>query len=162
MGPQSCAGLRCRECAHGQRCIQSAPRYWPSSRVLGLNQRQVSNAFSSNRACDLKRPSHKYFRKIFEQLQLARRVSDMGGSEQNRPAQLSYLFALRAINSLMLRINFKNTSRFRNKSKLLTQIDPIKPDADSRLSFVLHTITGFDRPSLIQTKRTKQVITLTG
>ena len=49
---------------------------------------------------------------------------------------------------LTLSIYFRNTSPLRNQLKLLTQIDPIKRNADSRLGFVLHTITGFHRPSL--------------
>jgi hypothetical protein len=41
----------------------------------------ASTALSSNNAWDLKRPSHKFFWKKIEQLQLARRVSAKDGSE---------------------------------------------------------------------------------
>ncbi|MFQ3218604.1 MAG: hypothetical protein ACI96W_000955 [Paraglaciecola sp.] len=42
----------------------------------------------------------------------------------------------------------KHASLLRNQLKLLTKIDLIKHNIDSRLGFVLHTITGFHRPSL--------------
>ena len=42
----------------------------------------------------------------------------------------------------------KHASPLRNQLKLLTKIDPIKHNVDSRLGFILHTITGFHRPSL--------------
>lgn len=52
-----------------------------------------------------------------------------------------------SLNSALF-IYLKNTSPLRNQLKRLAQIDSIKHDADSRLGFILHTITGFHRPSL--------------
>ena len=42
----------------------------------------------------------------------------------------------------------KYASPLRNQLKLLAKINPIKRVVDSRLGFILHTITGFHRPSL--------------
>ena len=51
------------------------------------------------------------------------------------------------INKLLITV-LKHASPLRNQLKLLTKINPIKHNADSRLGFPLHTITGFHRPSL--------------
>ena len=50
-------------------------------------------------------------------------------------------------NSQLIRV-LKSASPLRNPFKLLAKMDPIKHNADSRLGFTLHTITGFHRPSL--------------
>ena len=57
-----------------------------------------------------------------------------------------YMWAYTSI--LLIFIHLKNTSPLRNQLKPLIKIDPIKHSVDSRLGFVLHTITGFHRPSL--------------